>query len=119
MEMNSSSGRGSRLKFVIPIVMAIGIAVFKYTSAPTVIDSETGRKIRGSLTDQQGETLGLQSFQEVLRSERLVPSGPAADQVIRVAKRLIEIVRQAEPGFDWKVSVVDSPQVNAFFQSGS
>lgn len=121
MEMNSSggsSGRGRALKFVVPIVIAIGIAVFKYASAPTVIDSETGRKIRGSLTDQQGEALGLQSFQQVLRSERVVPSGPAADQVVRVAKRLIEVVRQVEPGFDWKVSVVDSPQVNAFCLPG-
>lgn len=121
MEMNSPSRsifRGKGLRIVAPIVIALAIALFKYTTAPTVTDTETGRKIRGSLTDQQGEVLGLQSFQEVLRSERVLASGPAVDQVVRVAQRLIEVVRVIEPSFDWKVSVVDSPQINAFCLPG-
>lgn len=118
-EYSTSSSRGGRgLRIIVPIVLAIGIAIYKYVSAPTVVDTETGRKIRGSLTDQQGEALGLQSFQEVLRNERVVPSGPAVDRVVRVAQRLIEVVRQVEPSFDWKVSVVDSAQVNAFCLPG-
>lgn len=112
--------QGSRRKpFVIfPLVLAIAYAAFRYFAAPSVIDQETGKKLRGALTDEQGSALGLQSFQEVLRTEHVVSSGPAVDQVVRVASRLIGVVKAVEPGFDWKVSVVDSPQANAFCLPG-
>lgn len=115
---NPSRRRGRGPVVWLPLILAIAYAAFKYFAAPTVTDAETGRKIRGSLTDDQGNALGLQSYQEVLRTERVVPSGPAAEQVVRVARRLIEIVQVIEPSFDWKVSVVDSPQANAFCLPG-
>lgn len=103
---------------IMPIVLAIAIAAFKYFSAPTVRDAETGKKIRGSLTDQQGAALGLQSFQKVLQTEHVVPAGPAVEQVTRVVHNLLTIVKVLEPGFDWQVRVVDSPQANAFCLPG-
>ncbi len=112
-------GPSNRRRFIfLPILLAMGVAAFKYLSAPAVLDAESGRKIRGALTDEQGAALGLQSFREVLRTERVVAQGATVDQVVRVASRLIEVVRQVEPSFDWKVSVVDSPQVNAFCLPG-
>ena len=110
--------RGRGPVVLLPLLLAIVFAMFKYLSAPTAVDAETGKTLRGALTDQQGDALGLQTFQEVLRTERVLPGGPAVDQVIRVAKRLIEVVRTFEPNFDWKVSVVESPQANAFCLPG-
>ena len=100
------------------VLLPVGLATYKYLSAPAVIDAESGKKIRGALTDAQGSALGLQSFQEVLRTEHVVSQGPAVEQVVRVASRIIEVVKQVEPNFDWKVSVVDSPQANAFCLPG-
>ncbi len=116
---NSPPGPRQRKHFVLlPILVALGIAAFKYLSAPSVVDVETGKRIRGALTDDQGAALGLQSYQEVLRTEQVLTSGPAVDQVVRVASRVIEVVKRVEPSFDWKVNVVDSPQANAFCLPG-
>ena len=105
---------------LLPIILALAFAAFKYLSAPTFTDAETGKKIRGGFSDEQGEALGLQSFQEVLRTEHVIQGGPSAELVTRVATRLIRVVQQKQPElkFDWKVSVVDSPQANAFCLPG-
>ena len=113
-----SQGPGRRHFLILPLVLAIAYAAFRYFAAPSVVDQETGKKLRGALTDEQGSALGLQSFQEVLRTEHVLSSGPAVEQVVRVATRLIEVVKSVEPNFDWKVSVVDSPQANAFCLPG-
>jgi len=120
-DMESSTGSGRRGRgpmLLLPLLLAVALAAFKYFSAPTVRDAETGRKIRGSLTDQQGAALGLQSFQKVLQTERVVSSGPAVDQVSRVVRNLITVVRTLEPSFEWQVSVVESSQANAFCLPG-
>ena len=113
-----SQGPGRRHFLILPLVLAIAYAAFRYFAAPSVVDQETGKKLRGALTDEQGSALGLQSFQEVLRTEHVLSSGPAVEQVVRVATRLIDVVKSVEPNFDWKVSVVDSPQANAFCLPG-
>jgi metalloendopeptidase OMA1, mitochondrial len=118
--MNGGYGqarRGGRVMWV-PIVLALLFAGYRYLTAPKVVDAETGRVLRGALTDDQGSALGLQSYQQVLSGERVVGDGPEADMVGRVAKRLIAAVGDAGAGFDWRVSVVESPQANAFCLPG-
>lgn len=119
--MNDPGGterRGRGPIILLPIVLAIVLAALKYFSAPTVRDAETGRKIRGSLTDQQGSALGLESFQKILQTERVMTSGAAVDQVTRVVRNLLVVIRALEPSFEWQVSVVESPQANAFCLPG-
>lgn len=93
-------------------------AVIQYLSAPRSVDRETGRVIRGALSDEQGAALGWQAYQEVLATERVVEQGPDVDLVRAVAGRLTRVVAEAGAAFDWQVSVVASPQANAFCLPG-
>jgi predicted Zn-dependent protease len=103
---------------LIPIAAAIVFALFQYFSAPTSVDRETGRTIRGALSDEQSAALGLDAYRQVLAQERVVASGPEADLVREVAQRLTRVVGETAGTFDWQVSLVDSPQANAFCLPG-
>jgi predicted Zn-dependent protease len=102
----------------IPIVAAVAFALFQYFTATQVMDLETGKVLRGALTDEQGKALGLQAYRQVLESERVVESGPELEMIRRVANRLVRVLGDAAQGFDWGVSLVDNPQANAFCLPG-
>src|SRR6185503_2408455 len=118
--MFASEERGTRRRhFVIwPLVIAGLIAMFKYCSAEKVINPETGRTTRVALSSDQEEQLGLQSYQEVLSESQVVESGPERDLVVQVAQRLAQATGNANSDFRWQVSLVRSPQVNAFCLPG-
>lgn len=102
----------------LPVLIALAIMGYKYFSAETAINPETGRRMRVGLSVEQESALGLQSYREVLSQSHLVDRGPSYDQVVRVARRLAEATGAAGSSFDWQVSVVDSEQVNAFCLPG-
>ncbi len=109
----------SRRKIMLfPIVIAIGVALFQYFGAEKVKNPETGRTARVALSSQQEETLGLQSYREVLSQSEVIQSGPEHDMVVRVAERLARASGDAAKDFKWEVSLVRSPQVNAFCLPG-
>lgn len=68
--------------------------------------------------------MGLQAYQEVLTTEKIINNGPQAEMVKRVAQRIATAAdadaarRGAALGFDWQVSLIDSPQVNAWCMPG-
>lgn len=71
----------------------------------------------------QDVELGQQTYAELLSSEHVLSSGPQVEGVRRVADRLIEAARAAEPElvelFEWETNVVDGPEtVNAFCLPG-
>ena len=103
---------------ILPLLIAGLVAGFKYCSAEKVTNPETGRTTRVALSSQQEETLGLQSYREVLAQSDVVPSGPEHDMVVRVAERLARATGDAAKDFKWQVSLVRSPQVNAFCLPG-
>jgi predicted Zn-dependent protease len=103
---------------VFPILAAVVFALFQYFTAHKTVDPETGKTLRGALTDEQGMILGLEAYQEVLSSERVVQSGPEAEMVQRVAERLVNAVGDAGTGFEWHVSLVQNEQPNAFCLPG-
>ena len=109
--------RRGKLVF-FPLVIAVAFALFQYLGANRTVDPETGRVIRGALSDEQGSTLGLQAFREVLSSEKVIQGTPDAEMVRRVAERLVPTVGAAGEGFEWQVALVDSPQANAFCLPG-
>lgn len=104
--------------FLVPLVAALAFAAFQFLTANRTVDPETGKVIRGALSDEQGAALGLQAYREVLSQEDVVESGPEVDLVRKVAQRLVPMVGDAGAGFDWSVSVVRSPQANAFCLPG-
>lgn len=103
---------------IFPLVIVAVIIMFQWLGSDKVTNPETGKKHRVALSSQQEETLGLQSYKEVLANSEVVASGPEVDQVIRVAKRLAPATGQAAKDFDWQVSVVRSDQANAFCLPG-
>ena len=108
-----------RSKFVIgPILIALVVVAIRYFGAERFVNPETGKASHVALSTEQESALGLQSYQKVLAQEDVVTSGPEVDLVVRVARRLAAATGDAARSFDWQVSVVRSPQVNAFCLPG-
>ncbi len=102
---------------VIPIAIAAVVVFFQYCSSEKMTN-EAGRTARHALNPQQEEALGLQSYQQVLQESQLINSGPEYELVKRVAARLAGATGPAAKSFNWQVSLVRSPQVNAFCLPG-
>jgi predicted Zn-dependent protease len=103
---------------IFPLLLAIGFALFQYFGAEKVTNPETGRSVRVAMSSEQEAALGLQSYREVLSQSEIVSSGRERDLVERVARRLAGAVGEAGRGFEWQVTLIRSPQVNAFCLPG-
>ena len=102
---------------LLPIAIAILFAGYQYFSADK-FTNEAGRTTRAALSPEQEQVLGLQSYQQVLSQVQTVNSGPEYEMVRKVAARLAKATGSASKGFDWQVSLVRSPQINAFCLPG-
>src|SRR6476661_6523740 len=103
---------------VFPLLLALGFAAFQYFGSEKVTNPETGHSARVAMSPEQEQALGLQSYREVISQSDLITSGPERDLVERVARRLTAAVGNAGAGFDWQVSLIRSPQMNAFCLPG-
>ena len=103
---------------IAPVIIAVLVFGFQYCASPKFKNPETGRTARVGMSEQQEVALGAQSYQQVLATSSVVRGGPDVDLVIRVANRLIPMTGELGKHFDWKVSVVNSPQANAFCLPG-
>ena len=126
--------RGSGIRWWVLIAFA-AYAGYYYLSNRSV-DPITGETvlIDKSLSIEQEEALGLQAYEEILSQERAIdPDSQVARQIRGIADRLIAKIEPVEAalaaenklqaqhlsrGFEWEVSVIDSPQVNAFCLPG-
>jgi predicted Zn-dependent protease len=99
---------------LVPIAIAAIIIWFQFASSEK-FTNEAGRTVRVALSPQQEEALGLQSYREVLSQSDTVRSGPEYERVRTVASRLAQA---SSKRLEWEVSVVRSPQVNAFCLPG-
>jgi predicted Zn-dependent protease len=113
--MDSRGRTGLKLA---PLVIAGIFILFQFLSAERYTNPETGRTQRVALSSEQEESLGLQAFQEVLSTSDVVESGPAAETVRRVSAKIAAQTGKAAESFNWQVSVVNNPQVNAFCLPG-
>ncbi len=102
---------------LIPIAIAGLVVFYQYFSAEKVTN-EAGRTAHYALNSAQEKALGLQSYQQVLSESQTVTSGPDYELVKRVAGRLAAATGDSARKFDWQVSVVRSPQINAFCLPG-
>jgi metalloendopeptidase OMA1, mitochondrial len=103
---------------IVPLLLAGLVMMGQYCSSEKVVNPETGRAARVAMSSQQEEALGLQSYQEVLSQSQVLESGPEHDMVVKIAKRLAPATGEAAKDFQWAVSVVQSPQANAFCLPG-
>jgi predicted Zn-dependent protease len=109
--------RNTLLIRLVPVFIAVAVMLFQRCSSET-ITNEAGRKVRLGLSQEQEATLGLQSYKEVLQTNRTITSGPQYEMVKRCAERLAGQTGEAGRNFQWAVSLVESPQVNAFCLPG-
>jgi len=111
--------RSGRKKFVLwPLLIAGVVVLFQYCSSQKYVNPETGRAARVAMSEGQEEALGLQSYEEVLSTSRVVTEGPEVEVVQRVMRRLVAGTGEAGRTMEWHVSVVDDPQANAFCLPG-
>ena len=105
-------------RMIIPLLLAGVVVLFQYCTSEKVRNPETGRTARVALSSEQEESLGLQSYREVLQQSQVISSGPDYEMVRRVAERLARTTGEAAQDFKWQVSLVQSPQANAFCLPG-
>jgi predicted Zn-dependent protease len=102
----------------VPLLLVGLFLAYQYFSSEKFVNPETGRKSHVAMSTQQEALLGLQSYQQVLTQSETVDSGPELDMVKRVASRLATATGKGGADFDWQVSLIRSPEVNAFCLPG-
>ena len=102
---------------LIPVLIALMVVGVQYCSSEKYV-TPSGRTARVGLNPQQEERLGLQSYQQVLSQSDTIESGPQFELVRKVAMRLAKVTGEEARHFDWRVSLVNSPQINAFCLPG-
>lgn len=101
----------------IPVLIAVIVVMFQRCSAER-FTNEAGRTARLSLSRDQETRLGLQAYQQVLTSSRVIRTGTEYEMVRRCAARLAAATGDSGKHFKWEVSLIHSPQVNAFCLPG-
>jgi predicted Zn-dependent protease len=102
----------------LPLVVAGIFFAYQYFSSEKFVNPETGRKSHVGLSTQQEATLGLQSYEQVISQAQTISSGPEWGKLQSVVHRLIGATGAAAKDFDWRASLVQSDQVNAFCLPG-
>ena len=134
MSQNPLGRRRGGLRIWVLIAFAAYAAYYWFSNRS--VDPLTGQAvvIDKSISPEQEKALGLQAYQQVLEQERpLPPDAEASQQVTSIAQRLIAKIppvsdalaaehglqaSHIEKSFDWKVTVLQSDQVNAFCLPG-
>jgi len=102
----------------LPLVLAGLFFAYQYFSSEKFVNPETGRASHVGMSTREEALLGLQGYQQVLAQSDSIDSGPELEMVRRVASRLARATGKAGADFDWQVSLIRSPQVNAFCLPG-
>lgn len=102
---------------IVPILIAVVVVLFQRCSADK-FTNQAGRTARLALSTEQENKLGLQAYREILTASDTITSGPEYETVRRCADRLAAATGEWGKDFKWEVSVVRSPQVNAFCLPG-
>lgn len=101
----------------VPLAIAALVVFFQFTTAEKNTNP-AGRTARMGLSEDQEMQLGLQSYQQVLQQSDTIDAGPEYELVRRVASRLATATGEDGRKFQWHVSLVRDPQVNAFCLPG-
>jgi predicted Zn-dependent protease len=133
---NQASGGTPRRRGGIRWWILVAFAVYAAWSwfGSARVDPYTGETARYGASVEQENQLGLQAFQQVVSTERVLPpTDPTARQIEAIARRLVEHADeveadlaasngQASPNlantFEWSVAVLESEQANAFCLPG-
>jgi predicted Zn-dependent protease len=84
--------------------------LFSCTTAPI-----SGRRQLITVSSQEEQTLGLQSFQQIVNQSKVIKGTPAANQVTRVGQNL---AKHIDANYAWEFVLIDDKQINAFCLPG-
>jgi len=114
--MGPSAGGGRRTGFkILPLILFAIYGVYYYFSNQQTVP-ETGRTQLVDISRDQEAALGLQSYQQILRQEKVIRTGEAAEAIKEIGRRIAAVTNSE--GFQWEYNLIDSPQVNAFCLPG-
>ena len=100
---------------LLPIVL-FGLYLGYYFLANREEVPLTGRKQLVDMSREQEASLGLSSYQQILRQSAVVRSGPEAALVKSIGQRIAKV--SEDPGFEWQYELIDDNQANAFCLPG-
>ncbi|HTJ77649.1 MAG TPA: M48 family metallopeptidase [Rariglobus sp.] len=86
--------------------------------AGCVTNPETGRSQLMLVSPGQEAQMGLASFTQIKKQEKISTDPAANARVTRVGRRIAAAVGREIPNAQWEFVVFDSPQVNAFALPG-
>lgn len=102
----------------VPLLLAGLFFAYQYFSSERFVNPETGRASHVGMSTREEALLGLQGYEQVLAQSESIDSGPELEMVRRVSSRLANATGKVGADFDWQVSLIRSPQVNAFCLPG-
>jgi predicted Zn-dependent protease len=102
----------------VPLLLAGLFFAYQYFSSEKFVNPETGRASHVGMSTREEALLGLQGYEQVLGQSESIDSGPELEMVRRVSSRLANATGKVGADFDWQVSLIRSPQVNAFCLPG-
>jgi len=102
----------------IPLLLAGLFFAYQYFSSEKFVNPETGRASHVGMSTREEALLGLQGYEQVLAQSESIDAGPELEMVRRVSSRLANATGKVGADFDWQVSLIRSPQVNAFCLPG-
>jgi len=101
----------------LPILLFAGYFAYYYFSNQEVVPV-TGRKQLVDMDRQEEMTLGLQSWQQIKQSSKIIEDSQNADVIKAVGERIAKAAATEDPGFEWEFNLIDSDQLNAFCLPG-
>ncbi len=109
---------GGGIKLWVLLLFGAYMAYYYFSHQQTV--PLTGRKQMVDIGVEQEMALGLQSYQEILSTERVLQNHEYVDVVQQIGGRIAKAAGelQADPGFEWEYNVIESDQANAFCLPG-
>lgn len=102
----------------LPLILAGLFLAYQYFSSEKFVNPETGRRSHVGMSSQQEAALGLQSYRQVLAQAQTIDTGSDLEMVKEIASRLARSTGNAGADFQWQVSLIRDPQINAFCLPG-
>jgi predicted Zn-dependent protease len=101
----------------LPILLFAGYFAYYYFSNQEMVPI-TGRKQLVDMDRQEEMTLGLQSWQQIKQTSKIITDSENADIIKVVGERIAKAAATEDPGFEWEFNLIDSDQLNAFCLPG-
>lgn len=96
---------------------AIAVALMVPFLSSCMTDNDlTGRSQFITIPESQDAAMGLQAYNQAKEQVKVISSGPMAERVARIGKRIAAV--SDKPGMNWEFAVIDEDVMNAWALPG-